>query len=104
MKTKLVYLAVALALVIALSSMVVPTVVAQVDEDDPPYKYDPTSVSLSLYAGGNSSFSLDVAIPWGGVTPRDVHTGMGMKSVTHFVRYAQVVDIRSASQQVAEKA
>jgi len=69
-----------MALVTVLSLIVVPTVVAQ--EDDPPYIYDPTSVSLSLYAGGEASFGVDIAIAWGGVTnKRAVSTAIGVKAV-----------------------
>jgi len=69
-----------MALVTVLSLMVVHSVVAQ--EDDPPYKYDPTSVSLTLYAGGEaSSFGLNISISWGGVTPRAINTSMGVVSV-----------------------
>ena len=81
MKAKLFYLT--MAVVMVLLFMVMPTVV--VGEPDPPYTYDPTSYppsdSLELYAGGEaSSFTLDIAIDWGGVTnKRAVNTSMSVK-------------------------
>lgn len=75
--------ALGLVFLLLFSATAVSGLTAVAQDDDPPIKYDPTSVSLSLYAsGGASSFNLDIAIDWGGVTAkRPVYTGMGVKSV-----------------------